>query len=266
MMSARKTRFHVSARVRLALQIFIGIVIGLTSIKISYVTNIFGGVTLLDAFSFNILGLDIYLIPLLFTVFWYVLVFNSVNWSDGIPGLTIGLGTITMIIIGILTVRFYISDDTPALRENSIFVFSVLAILLPSLLIGWYLNITPRILIGDSGTMFVAFMIASLAILVGGKVATVAVVLGVYLIDALYVIVARILSKQSPLKGDRIHHLHFRLKTIGLSEVFIRNFVYLLAFFFGIAGTFLDKTGKIILFGMLALIIVFITKILAHKK
>ena len=48
--------------------------------------------------------------------------------------------------------------------------------------------------------MFLAFMIASLALLVGGKVATVATALGVYLIDAIYVIVARISNKKNPLK------------------------------------------------------------------
>ena len=48
--------------------------------------------------------------------------------------------------------------------------------------------------------MFIAFIIASLAILVGGKVATVATALGIYLVDAIYVIFARILNKKNPLK------------------------------------------------------------------
>jgi UDP-N-acetylmuramyl pentapeptide phosphotransferase/UDP-N-acetylglucosamine-1-phosphate transferase len=41
---ARKTRFAVPAKVRLALQIFVGAVVGITSIKIGYVSGIFGGV------------------------------------------------------------------------------------------------------------------------------------------------------------------------------------------------------------------------------
>lgn len=47
----RKTRFAISAKARLALQIFIGLVVGLTSIKISYISNIFGGILYLDFFS-----------------------------------------------------------------------------------------------------------------------------------------------------------------------------------------------------------------------
>lgn len=140
------------------------------------------------------------MIPLAFTVIWYVLVFNSINWSDGVPGLTIGLATITLMVIAVLTVRFYINDETPALRENSHFVFLILSIVLPSALVAWKYNVQPKMLLGDSGTMFLAFIIASLALLVGGKVATVATALGVYLIDAIYVIVARILNKKNPLK------------------------------------------------------------------
>lgn len=107
--------------------------------------------------------------------------------------------------------KFYFADPTPALRENSIFVLSILAVVLPTAVIAWYYNLAPKILMGETGTMFASFLIASLAILVGGKVATVATVLGVYLIDAFYVIAARIYNGKNPLKGDRIHHLHYRL-------------------------------------------------------
>ncbi len=182
--------------------------------------------------------------------------------------MTVGLTTITLFVILISTIRFYILDDTPALRQNSLFVFSILAILLPSLLWAWYYNLSPKMLLGDSGTMFLAFMIASLAILVGGKIATVATALGIYLIDAIYVIFARIFNKKNPLKGDRIHHLHYRLKAMGMTDVFIRNFVYFVALFFGISAVFLDKVGKIFLFIALIIVIVFITKIvsLSPKK
>ena len=95
-------------------------------------------------------GFDVFLIPLAFTVIWYVLVFNSINWSDGVPGLTIGLATITLMVIAVLTVRFYINDQTPALRENSHFVFLILSIVLPSALVAWKYNIQPKMLLGDS--------------------------------------------------------------------------------------------------------------------
>ena len=76
----------------------------------------------------------------------------------------------------------------------------------------------------------------------------------------------RLYHKKNPLAGDRIHHLHYRLLNIGMSESFVRYFVYSLAFLFGMAAIFLDKIGKAILFFVLILIVVFITKILSLRK
>ena len=87
------------------------------------------------------------MVPIAFTVIWYVLVFNSVNWSDGVPGLTVGLTSITLLVIAVLTVRFYVTDTTPALRENSHFVFFILSIVLPSALLAWRYNIAPKMLL-----------------------------------------------------------------------------------------------------------------------
>lgn len=174
---ARKTPFAVPAKVRLALQIFVGAVVGITSIKIGYVSGLFGGVVDLNEYYAVLGDVKIYLIPLLFTIVWYVLVFNSINWSDGVPGLTSGLVVIALLVIGVSTVKFYFADTTPQLRENSVFVLSILAVVIPTAIAAWYYNLTPRILLGETGSMFSSFLIASLAILVGGKVATVATVL-----------------------------------------------------------------------------------------
>ncbi|MDD5198101.1 MAG: MraY family glycosyltransferase [Candidatus Gracilibacteria bacterium] len=262
----RSTPFFVPAKVRLMMQIGVGAIIGITSIKIGYVSNIFGGVLYLDQYYVVLGSLQIYLIPLIFTIIWYVIVFNSVNWSDGVPGLTSGLSFVTLLVMAVLTVKLYLIDPSSLSQANSVFVLFCLAIFIPSVFISWLYNIKPHVLLGESGTMFIAFMIATLAIIAGGKIATVATVLGVYLIDAFYVILMRLYNKKNPLSGDRIHHLHYRLLNMGMSENFVRYFVYSLAFLFGMAAIFLDKIGKAILFFVLIIIVVFITKILSLKK
>jgi UDP-N-acetylmuramyl pentapeptide phosphotransferase/UDP-N-acetylglucosamine-1-phosphate transferase len=87
-----KSHLSVPPWIRLAMQIGVGLVIGITSIKIAYVSNIFGGVMRLDEYYFQLETLGrvwtFYYIPILLTTLWYVLVFNSINFSDGIPGLT----------------------------------------------------------------------------------------------------------------------------------------------------------------------------------
>lgn len=87
-----KSSLHIPPLVRLVMQISVGAIIGLTSIKISYISHVFGGIMRLDDLFFHFaLGnwdITIYYFPLLVTIFWYVIVFNAVNFSDGIPGLT----------------------------------------------------------------------------------------------------------------------------------------------------------------------------------
>lgn len=163
-------------------------------------SNIFGGILRLDSYYLQLGDARIFIIPLFFTIVWYVLVFNSINWSDVIPGLTSGLVGVSFLILLVLTVKLYFQDTTPPSRENSEFVLSILAIMIPSVFIFWLFDVRKSFLIGDSGTMFLAFMIATLAIISGGKIATVATVLGMYIIDAFYVILMRLYNKKNPLK------------------------------------------------------------------
>jgi UDP-N-acetylmuramyl pentapeptide phosphotransferase/UDP-N-acetylglucosamine-1-phosphate transferase len=119
---------------------------------------------------------------------------------------------------------------------------------------------------GDSGTIMLAFLIATLAIIAGWKIATAISVLGIYLIDFVYVITARILKWQNPMKWDQIHHLHFRLMELGLRQSQIRFIVYFLSSVFGIAAIFLSSIGKIILFVIISWVTIFLTEILEKVK
>ncbi len=261
-----KSRWSVPPLFRLAMQIGVGVIIGVTSIKISYISNIFGGVTPLDDyfFQFSLMGslYTIYYIPLLLTVFWYVLVFNSINFSDGIPGLAGGFSLISFIILGCLALKLYLTDTTEASQENSQFILILLVILIPITFLVTRLDIKRLGIMGDSGTIILAFFIATLAIIAGGKIATAMSVMGIYLIDFIYVIGLRILKGKNPMKWDQTNHLHFRLLELGLSHANIRNIVYFLALFFWVAAIFLDTIGKIILFVIIAFVSLFLTQIL----
>lgn len=252
---------------RLLVQIWIWAIVWITSIKIWYISNIFGWVIRLDSYYMQLWNYTIYLIPLIFTIIWYVIVFNSVNWSsDVIPWLTSWMVWISFLILLILTVKLYITDISATSQENSQFVLNVLAIMIPSVIVLWFFDVRKLFLIWDSWSMFLAFMIATLAIISWGKIATATTVLGMYIIDAFYVILMRLYNKKNPLKWDTIHHLHFRLGKLGFSQNFIRNLVYVLSFSFGIGAIFLDKIGKIIIFFILMIIVFFVTKILSLKK
>ena len=186
------------------MQIGVGAIIGLTSIKISYMSNIFGGILPLDewfwSFAIGDFAMTIYWIPIIVTIIWYVVVFNAVNFSDGVPGLTGGFALITFIILAGLAVKLYLTDTTLASQENSRFLLAILAIIIPITYVLTRADISRRIIMGDSGTIMLAFLIATLAIIGGGKIATAMSVLGIYLIDFIYVITARVLNGQNPMR------------------------------------------------------------------
>lgn len=258
--------FRVPAIIRLLMQIWIWTVIWITSIKIWYISNIFWWVIDLSEYFLQLGDFRIYIIPLFFTILWYVLVFNSINWSDSIPWLTSWLVGTSLIVILVLTIKLYYSDIVEVSRENGEFVLLLLAIIIPSVIMFWCFDVQKKFLIGDSWTMFLAFIIATLAIISWWKIATVATVLGMYIIDSFYVILMRLYNKKNPLKWDTIHHLHFRLANLGFSKSFIRNLVYSLSFMFWISAIFLDKFWKIMVFFIMMIIVFFVTKILSLKK
>lgn len=258
--------WEVSPKLRLLMQIWIWAIMALTTVKIWYVSNIFGWILHLDQFNFELLWLHINIIPLFFTIFWYVLVFNSINWSDWIPWLTSGLTTISLFIILILSIKLFMIDKSILAKENSEFVIKLIAIILPTVFIFSLLDPKPRMLMWDSWTMFIAFIIATSAIIAGWKIATVATVIWVYLIDAFYVIITRMCHKKNPLKKD-FSHLHHRLQKIWLSTRYIKIFIFSLTLLFWIFAIMLNNTiQKIMLFWILAWIIILISQIWNVRK
>lgn len=253
----------LSPILRLWFQIGLWTFFGLTAIKIGYVSNIFGGIISLD--QFELLRLDIvwktiYFIPLLVTIMWYVLVMNAINWSDNGRAMTSSVSLVTLVILGGLSVKLYMTDFSYASRNNSMFVLSFLTILLPSLFVFWRYDTRRTCIVGDAGTMFLGCMIATIAIVSGGKIATASIVLGIYFIDAFYVILGRLRIGKNPMKGD-LTHLHHRMTLQWVDDRSQRYLVMALSFFFGLWAIFLDTWGKIILFGIICTVVIYISQI-----
>ena len=162
-----KSPVKIPPIVRLGMQIFVGAIIGLTSIKIAYVSNIFGGIFHLDDvfWQFEIFGQTLNLFPMIVTIVWYVLIFNAVNFSDGVPGITGGFACISFIILSILATKLYMTDTSLAAQENSRFLLTILVILIPVTFLLTRADIQRKVIMGDTGTLTLAFFIATLAII-----------------------------------------------------------------------------------------------------
>ncbi len=256
-------RRTLSPILRLWFQILVGVFFGVTAIKIGYMTNIFGGIIQLDQFEylrFPLWSGTYHLLPITITCIWYVLVMNAINWSDNGRAMTSSVWLVTCTVLALLSIKLYLTDTSLASRNNSLFVLTFLTILIPSIFVFWRYDTRRACIVGDAGSMFLGFMIATLAIVAGWKIATASIVLGIYFIDAFYVILGRIRRGKNPMKGD-LTHLHHRMTDGGVSARTQRYLVMFFSFCFGVGAIFLGTWGKIILFVGIIAFVVYIQQI-----
>lgn len=206
-------RIRLSPILRLCVQLIAGIIVVIAGVKIQIISNpVVATMPLrLDSIEFTLLGQKIWLLSGIFIIAWLVLMMNVMNWLDGIPGLASGVSTIAQISIFILATRqFNITDQSAVITISSVLAASTFAFLL-------FDFSPPKILMGDSGSMFLGFMLGVLSILAGGKLATALLIMGFPVLDAFWVVLRRILKGESPLRGD-YSHFHHRMLHAGLSE------------------------------------------------
>lgn len=184
------------------------------------------------------------------TIFWILLFVNMMNWLDGMDGLASGISLVSSLTLASLSLLSFVNQPTIA---QCAFLLAVL------LLVFLYFNFFPaKILLGDSGATFLGFTLAILAIFSSAKVASFFLVLGIPLLDAVWVVGRRILiDKKSPTQGDK-KHLHHRLLNLGLTVPQICILLYSIAALFGIASLILQgaraKLAAIIVMCVFALV------------
>ena len=144
-----------------------------------------------------------------FTVIWIAGMINSINFIDGLDGLSSGVALIAAVTLGLISLTAVVNQP----------FIAVLCFALAGSLLGFLRwNFHPAtVFVGTSGVMFIGYTLAVLSILGSAKVAVALLVLGVPIIDAFWIIVRRISQGRSPFSPDR-GHLHHRLLDVGLSH------------------------------------------------
>jgi UDP-GlcNAc:undecaprenyl-phosphate GlcNAc-1-phosphate transferase len=163
----------------------------------------------LDGFSLSLGALSL---PV--TVGWIVAVINAVNLIDGLDGLAAGVAlTATLVLLGV------------ALAAEQV-LLCLLMVALAGALVGFLVfNFNPaRIFLGDSGSLFLGFVLAVASTWTQQKAHAAAAIslipvfaLAVPLLDTALCIVRRMARGQHPFSPDR-EHLHHRLMALGLSH------------------------------------------------
>lgn len=182
------------------------------------------------------------------TFVWLLVVMYTTKFLDGLDGLVSGMTVINASIIAVLSLFFFVNIPT-----------ALLAVIIASAYAGFLVfNFHPAsIFLGESGSLLAGYFLGILAIISGAKLATTVLILGIPILDAVWVISRRILIEhRSPFKADRTH-IHFRLQDAGLSQRQAVFVLYALAGIFGIAALFLQSAQKLV--GIVFLVIVMIT-------
>ncbi len=207
-----------------------GIGVGITEIS-----NPFGN-PINIAYKFSLYNFY-FSIPALLIWLWLMGMIYTTKFLDGLDGLCSGISLIGGMTLFALSLTDKINQPVTA-SLAIIFCGSILGFLI--------YNFNPaKVFLGESGSTFLGFFLGVLAIILGGKIATAVLVMGIPILDVAWAIVRRLWYKQSPFKADR-SHLHHRLLDIGLSQKQAVLTLYALSAGFGFTAVFLQSMGKLI--------------------
>lgn len=187
-------------------------------------------------------------IGVLFTVIWFVGVMNAFNLIDGLDGLSAGIslvGTLGLMALAVI-------------GGNSL-VIVLCAALAGSLIAFLIYNFHPaKIFLGDTGSMFLGFVLAMLALLLPNQGNTVTfwpasvLVLGVPIFETLLSMMRRAFRGQPIFTGDK-HHTHHRLLARGFPQPQAVLVLYSAAIFFAgaaVTSQLIPRHAKAALFAM----------------
>ena len=222
------------------------------------ITNPFGGVLKLDFWQIKMGTVGSFLVLAdLLVFFWLMGTMYTAKILDGLDGLTTGI-----VFIGAMMI-FFLSSTTKFYQADTAY----LALALAGVAFGFLLfNFNPaKIFLGESGGLFLGFMLGILAVIAGGKIATALLVMAVPILDLFYVIYKRITKKKSVFVGDRLH-LHFRIVDIGLSQRTTVLLLYSVSFLFGITTLLLPSDLKILVLLLLVVLFLVGERIVGKKE
>lgn len=200
----------VSPRMKLAGQVVAACAVIPFDLKVEFLTN---------PFSDELITLGLLSIPV--TVLWIISVTNAVNLIDGLDGLAGGTSCIAALTLAaVVWIEATVSGGSQGQWDAV-----MLALILAAAVVGFLrYNFYPaRIFLGDSGSMYLGFSVAALAVMGLAKGATFisviipVVILGIPLLDTIFAIVRRYCGQKPIFQPDK-EHLHHRLMQLGLSH------------------------------------------------
>lgn len=233
--------YNLSAKMKFIVQIGVALLIVFWGgLQVEFINLPFGG-----QIEFGFLSSVV-------TVFWIVGITNAINLIDGLDGLAAGVSSIALFTIAGMAVLM-----------GNVYVATMALILFFSTVGFLRYNFYPaKIFMGDTGALFLGYMIGVLALL-GFKNITIIsfiipiFILGVPISDTLIAMVRRRVNRQ-PMSSPDSSHLHHRLMKSGFTHKQTVLFIYSLSAMFSMAAVLFSMTtlwGSIIILAVALLAI-----------
>jgi len=206
--------FDIPAFLKLFIQSVAAIIVIALGVRVTAFTNFFRG----GFFQLGIAGV-------ILTYFWIVGITNAMNLIDGLDGLAGGVAALIL-----LAMFFFTAFKGMATMG------AILIALLGAVLGFLVFNYNPaRVFLGDAGSEFLGFMIATLSVYGALKLPTTVMfivsifALGIPIAETISSIFRRAAKHRSPMEADN-GHFHYLLLFRGWSQRRITTLYYLVTF------------------------------------
>lgn len=186
---------------------------------------------------------------------------NAINLSDGLDGLA---GGTTMLSIGMIALLANISGNT----EVTLMAIALIGSILGFLRFNTY---PARVFMGDGGSQFLGFMSGVLVILVTQGVMPAfsttlpILIMGLPVLDTLYVMGLRIHKGHSPFTADR-NHIHHKLLTMGFDHFQAVSIIYLVQSVLVVTAYLLRYQSDVLIVGLYVAFCALAIFILGHTS
>jgi len=243
--------------------VLVGIIDDIKPLKASYkfigqlmatlIVVVYGGILLKEISAFGIyLNFGIFSYPI--TIFFILGCINCMNFIDGLDGLAGGISAIFFLSIGII-----------AVAKGQTGLSFILAFIMLGSCLGFLIhNFHPAsIFMGDSGSMFLGFIISVITLLGYKNVMMSSLIIPLLILiipiaDTIFAIIRRKLKGESISKPDKLH-IHHQLLKRNLGQLGTVLIIYLVTSLFATASiiyVLVDNEIGYIIYGILLLFII----------
>ncbi|MBN2190635.1 MAG: undecaprenyl/decaprenyl-phosphate alpha-N-acetylglucosaminyl 1-phosphate transferase [Candidatus Aureabacteria bacterium] len=232
----------LNAKFKICVQLLVAVILIVSGFCIEEITNPFGDKIFLGVFGY------------ILTALWIVGVINAINFLDGLDGLACG-------VAGIISFFLFLSS----LKQGNT-TAAVISLALCGCCFGFLpYNFNPaKIFMGNTGSMFLGFILAIIAVTGYSKTQTLitliipVIALGLPIIDTGLAILRRIARGRHIFHADK-EHIHHHMLTERKSQRKVVLSMYFLSCCFGMIS--LSFTGFKGIFAVIALVLVIMVTI-----